>query len=103
MLFRSEILAFTYNFTSETTKLQWQRSARLRALKDALGSLNSKEHIKKDPIKYFVEKFLHFCTYFENNTDETAFSLRATPCKYRPKCGKAQKIKIALLLHTDRL
>ena len=29
--------------------------------------------------------------------------LRATPCKYRPKCGKAQKIKIALLLHTDRL
>ena len=30
-------------------------------------------------------------------------ALRATPCKYRPKCGKAQKIKIALLLHTDRL
>ena len=29
--------------------------------------------------------------------------VRATPCKYRPKCGKAQKIKIALLLHTDRL
>ena len=30
-------------------------------------------------------------------------ALRATPCKYRPKCGKAPKIKIALLLHTDRL
>ena len=30
-------------------------------------------------------------------------NLRATPCKYRPKCGKAQKIKIALLLHTGRL
>ena len=29
--------------------------------------------------------------------------LRATPCKYRPKCGKAQTIKIALLLHTGRL
>ena len=41
----------------------------------ALGSLNTEEHIKKDPIKYFVEKFLHFCTYFANNTDETAFSL----------------------------
>ena len=33
----------------------------------------------------------------------TTLSLRATPCKYRPKCGNAQKIKIALLLHTDRL
>ena len=31
------------------------------------------------------------------------FNLRATPCKCRPKCGKAQKIKIALLWHTDRL
>ena len=29
--------------------------------------------------------------------------LRATPCKYRPKCGKARTIKIALLLHTGRL
>ena len=29
--------------------------------------------------------------------------LRATPCKYRPKCGKAQTVKIALLLHTGRL
>ena len=29
--------------------------------------------------------------------------LRGTPFKYRPKCGKAQKIKIALLLHSDRL
>ena len=29
--------------------------------------------------------------------------LRATPFKYRPKCSKAQKIKIALLLHSDRL
>ena len=30
-------------------------------------------------------------------------TLRATPSKYRPKCGKAQTIKIALLLHTSRL
>ena len=32
--------------------------------------------------------------------------LRANPCKNRPKSsirGKAQKIKIALLLHTGRL
>ena len=29
--------------------------------------------------------------------------LRATPFKYRPKYSKAQKIKIALLLHSDRL
>ena len=34
---------------------------------------------------------------------ENSASLRATPRKYRLKCGKAQKIKIALLLHTDRL
>ena len=55
--------------------MPWQRSVRLWALKDALESLNTKEHIKKDPIKYFVEKFFHFCTYFASNTDETAFSL----------------------------
>ena len=36
---------------------------------------HTKEHIKKDPIKYFVEKFLYFWTYFANNTDEAAFSL----------------------------
>ena len=59
LILAREISALTYNFTSETTKLPWQRSVRLRAVKDALESLNTEEHIKKDPIRYFVEKVLH--------------------------------------------
>ena len=37
------------------------------------------------------------------NKIRTFKNLRATSCKYRPKCGKAQNIKITLPLHTDRL
>ena len=40
---------------------------------------------------------------FELDFDQLDFKLRATPRKYRPKRGKARKIKIALLWHTDRL
>ena len=39
----------------------------------------------------------------DNDVCLHVYDLRATPCKYRPKCGRAQKIKIALLLHTGRL
>ena len=41
--------------------------------------------------------------WLHNACMSLSFTLRATPCKYRPKCGKDQKIKIALLWHTDRL
>ena len=76
---------YPYDYVSSISKF---KETKLPSKEEFYSKLNNENISDKD----YQHAIIMFGTH-----------LRATPCKYRPKCGKAQKIKIALLLHTDRL